>query len=70
MADATDAGVADVVADARAIVDRHTEADGMCRGCIEQWARLAPYSCEQARWATAVIKRLTATGDQQGNRQG
>lgn len=48
----------------QAIVDRaaavlavHTARDGMCDGCIEIWARLAPFPCEQRQWAAAVVER-------------
>ena len=40
---------------AAAVLVAHTGDDGMCAGCFEAWARLAPFPCEQRRWAESVI---------------
>jgi hypothetical protein len=31
---------------------------GMCHGCHDLWARLVPYPCTQAKWATSVTDRI------------
>jgi hypothetical protein len=47
-----------VLGRAMAVVATHVDGgDGMCRECLEAWARLAPFPCEQRRWAVAVIER-------------
>jgi hypothetical protein len=49
--DATDR----VIASAASVLRHHTpDPDGWCRGCLALWGRLAPFPCEQARWAMAV----------------
>jgi hypothetical protein len=42
---------------AAAVLAVHTDDNGMCAGCIAAWARLAPFPCEQRRWADSVIRR-------------
>jgi hypothetical protein len=39
------------------VLGTHGECHGMCGGCIELWARLTPFPCEQRRWAVAVVER-------------
>jgi hypothetical protein len=46
-----------VLGRAVAALAMHTGSHGMCAGCLEAWARLAPFPCEQQRWAAAVIER-------------
>jgi hypothetical protein len=44
-----------VVAFAASVLRYHTpDADGWCLGCLTFWGRLAPFPCQQARWALAV----------------
>jgi hypothetical protein len=48
-------GIARTVAAAEELLRHHVpDAGGTCWGCLEWWGRLAPYPCEQARWAAAV----------------
>lgn len=46
----------------------HADDHGMCAGCIEAWARLAPYPCEQRSWAASVVE-LFGDVDRVGNRR-
>jgi hypothetical protein len=49
---------AGLVEDARTTLAGHVANDeGFCAGCLDQWARLTPHPCPQARWAAAVIDR-------------
>jgi hypothetical protein len=50
---------ADVLADAQAVIDAHFDDNGICRGCLVSWARLAPHPCPQRQWATSVMASLT-----------
>jgi hypothetical protein len=47
---------------ARAVVSTHVDWEGMCDGCLTYWARWAPYPCESARWASAVLESCDAPG--------
>jgi hypothetical protein len=49
-----------VLDSAAAVLATHTAREGMCGGCIELWARLAPFPCDQRRWAVAVVERYGA----------
>jgi hypothetical protein len=49
------------------VVQVHTDENGWCRGCIEVWARLAPFPCEQVTWARSVVDRY---GDPTSNQPG
>lgn len=53
--------VRELLACAEAVIASHTSRDGICAGCLDWWARLAPVPCEQARWAQAVRKRFGST---------
>jgi len=45
------------------VLRRHTsDAGGTCWGCRDVWGRLAPYPCQQAKWAMAV--RAAYGGDE------
>lgn len=57
----TSPDVRDLLAHAGALIASHTGRGGICAGCLEWWARLAPVPCEQARWAQAVRGRFGAT---------
>ncbi|OJF13472.1 hypothetical protein EDD30_6323 [Couchioplanes caeruleus] len=64
-----DADLCEVLARAAAIVAAHTVRDGLCAGCRDWWARLAPFPCEQVRWARAIRDRYgdaCATGRESG----
>jgi hypothetical protein len=38
-----------------AVLAQHAaDRDGWCRGCLDDWNRLAPHPCSQANWASAV----------------
>jgi hypothetical protein len=44
---------------AQRVLEIHVrDQTGMCHGCRELWARLVPYPCTQARWATSVTDRI------------
>jgi hypothetical protein len=47
----------DMLTRADAVLATHLNWKGMCDGCVQIWARLAPLPCEQRRWAMAVIER-------------
>lgn len=50
------------IAAAAEVLREHTpDADEWCRGCLSLWGRLAPYPCEQAKWAAAVRETYTRT---------
>jgi hypothetical protein len=40
---------------ARQVLLIHVDDRGMCLGCAEMWARLAPSPCPSARWAEQVL---------------
>jgi hypothetical protein len=50
------------LAAAAEVLRQHTsDAGGLCWGCLDLWGRLAPYPCEQVKWATAVRAAYTRT---------
>jgi hypothetical protein len=52
-------GIARTLAAADEVLRQHVpDAGGTCWGCLNVWGRLAPYPCQQARWATAVRATL------------
>jgi hypothetical protein len=54
-----------VVAVAVAVLQQHrADRDGWCRGCVEEWGRLAPHPCTQATWAAAVYAAYADTAEQ------
>ncbi|MGI5245850.1 hypothetical protein [Dactylosporangium sp. CA-139066] len=40
--------------DARAVAATHVPENGLCRGCLDAWSRLAPHPCTHAQWASVV----------------
>ncbi|MEV4515609.1 hypothetical protein AB0K00_42455 [Dactylosporangium sp. NPDC049525] len=44
----------------RMLVAVHVERDGMCEGCLNTWARLAPHPCRWAQWAHAWLAEPTS----------
>jgi hypothetical protein len=58
MAADPDAGaVRDVLDRAVSVLATHVDQDSVCDGCVQMWARLTPFPCEQRRWAMAVSER-------------
>lgn len=39
------------------------DGDGWCAGCLDLWARLAPFPCLQAQWAAATQAEYTRIPD-------
>jgi hypothetical protein len=52
--------VREVLDRAVTVLATHVDHDGVCDGCVQMWARLAPFPCEQRRWAMAVSERYGA----------
>jgi hypothetical protein len=53
-----------VIAAAAEVLGQHIpDARGWCRGCLSLWGRLAPFPCEQAKWAAAVREAYTDPPD-------
>jgi hypothetical protein len=48
----------ETMSEARAILERHTERDGICEGCLSLWARLVEFPCPYVQAA----RRLVADG--------
>ncbi|WP_026321357.1 hypothetical protein [Salinispora fenicalii] len=53
--------IRELLACAEAVLASHTNRGGICAGCLDWWARLAPVPCEQSRWAQAVRERFGNT---------
>lgn len=49
--------------EALAILEKHTERDGICEGCLAAWARLTAFPCSHVRSAYRVLARDLAGGD-------
>lgn len=53
--------VVELTEQAIALRSVHVERDGICAGCLDMWARLAPHPCPQADWAERVLQQATPT---------
>ena len=41
--------------EALAILEKHTERDGICEGCLASWARLVDFPCSHAQSARRIL---------------
>ncbi|MET7397525.1 hypothetical protein ABZS66_28965 [Dactylosporangium sp. NPDC005572] len=46
--------------EALTLLEKHTERDGICEGCLGSWARLVPFPCSLVRSAHRILAGTSA----------